>query len=285
MRGRKDANVPELPEVEIVRRDLEKEIVGKRVKDVTVKLPRIVRRHRNRKEFTDPLIGSKITKVDRRGKYLLVHLDPENVLVMHLGMSGRIEKTTGRKALEKHTHVVIKLSTGGELRFIDMRQFGELFLTHPDELEGVKELSHIALDPLADPFTWQVFSDIVYGREMKLKTLLMDQKFISGIGNIYSDEILWVAGLRQDRVSDTLTSQEVRRLYRAVQEVLQDGIRHGGVTLGDQTYRNLYGKLGEFQEHLKVYGREGEPCRRCRNPIVRSRWGNRSSYSCERCQV
>ena len=277
--------MPELPEVEIVRRDLEKEIVGRKIKDVTVKLPRVVRRHRTRGEFIEPLIGAKVTKVDRRGKYLIISLEPENALVMHLGMSGRVEKATGRKAVEKHTHVIIKFTTGGEIRFIDMRQFGEMFVSHPDELEGVKELSHLAIDPLADPFTWQVFSDITSGRQMKLKSLLMDQKFISGIGNIYSDEILWAAGLRRDRTSDSLTSQEMRRLYRAVQEVLQDGIRHGGVTLDDMTYRNLYGKPGEFQEHLKVYGREGQPCRRCRSSVVRSRWGNRSSYSCEQCQV
>ncbi len=277
--------MPELPEVEVVRRDLERDAVGKRVKDVQVKLPRIIRRHKTRKEFTDGVNGAKLMRIDRRGKYILVYLDNGNVLVMHLGMSGRIERSTGRKAPEKHTHVVIKLQTGGELRFIDMRQFGELFVTTPDGLDGVKELSHIALDPLADSFTWQVFSEIVSSRKLKLKTLLMDQKFISGIGNIYSDEILWAAGLRYDRPSDTLTSQEMRRLYRAMQEVLQEGIRYGGVTLEDQTYRNLYGKTGEFQDHLKVYGREDKPCRRCRSPIARERWGNRSTYLCPRCQV
>lgn len=277
--------MPELPEVEIIRRDLEKDVVGRKIKDVQVKLPRIVRRHKNRKEFTGALTGTKITKVDRRGKYLLVHLDSDAVLVMHLGMSGRVERTSARKAVEKHTHVTIKLTSGGELRFIDMRQFGELFVSREDDLEGIKELGHIALDPLADSFTWQVFSEIVSNRHMKLKTLLMDQKFISGIGNVYSDEILWAAGLRQDRVSDSLTSQEVRRLYRAVQEVLQEGIRHGGVTLDDQTYKNLYGEPGEFQDYLKVYGQDGEPCRRCRTPVVRSRWGNRTTYSCPQCQV
>ena len=277
--------MPELPEVEVVRRDLERDAVGRRIKDVDVKLPRIIRRHKTKKEFTDALTGAKITKIDRRGKYILCHLDTGSVLVMHLGMSGRIERSTGRKTAEKHTHVVIRLQTGGELRFIDMRQFGELFVTTPDGLDGVKELQHIALDPLADSLTWQLFSEIVSSRKMKLKSLLMDQKFISGIGNIYSDEILWAAGLRHDRLSDSLTSQEVRRLYRAMQEVLQEGIRHGGVTLDDETYRNLYGKTGEFQQHLKAYAQEGKPCRRCRTPIVRERWGNRSTFYCPQCQV
>lgn len=277
--------MPELPEVEVIRRDLERDVVGKRIKEVEVKLPRIIRRHKNKKEFTDALAGAKIVRVDRRGKYLALHLDSGSILVMHLGMSGRIERATGRKANEKHTHVVMKFQTGGELRFIDMRQFGELFVTAPDGTDGVKELGHIALDPLADSFTWQHYSELVSSRAMKLKSLLMDQKFISGIGNIYSDEILWAAGLRYDRRSDTLTSQEMRRLYRAMQEVLQDGIRHGGVTLEDETYRNLYGKPGEFQQHLKVYGQEGKPCRRCRSPISRERWGNRSTYLCQQCQV
>ena len=277
--------VPELPEVEVIRRDLERDAVGKRIKDVDVKLPRIIRRHKTRKEFTDGVNGAKLVRIDRRGKYLLCFLDNGNVLVMHLGMSGRIERSTGRKAAEKHTHVIIKLQTGGELRFIDMRQFGELFVTSNDGLDGVKELQHIAIDPLADSFTWQLFSEIVSGRKLKLKSLLMDQKFISGIGNIYSDEILWAAGLRYDRPSESLTSQEMRRLYRAMQEILQEGIRYGGVTLDDETYRDLYGKSGEFQNHLKAYGQEGEPCRRCRSLIIRERWGNRSTYLCARCQV
>ncbi|HEX9695622.1 MAG TPA: bifunctional DNA-formamidopyrimidine glycosylase/DNA-(apurinic or apyrimidinic site) lyase [Actinomycetota bacterium] len=277
--------MPELPEVEIVRKDLERDVVGRKVKDVTVKLPRIIRRHKTRKEFTDRLAGRKITKIERRGKYILLGLDSDDVLVMHLGMSGHVERATGRKAPDKHTHVIIKFVTGGELRFVDMRQFGELFVSARDALDGVKELQHIAIDPLEDSFTWQYFSGLLVGRQVKLKTLLMDQKFISGIGNIYSDEILWASGLRHDRLSDSLTSQEVRRLYRAIQEVLQDGIRHRGVTLEDETYKDLYGVAGSMQDHLKAYGREGQPCRRCRTPIVRERWSNRSTYFCPQCQV
>ncbi|MBI4727917.1 MAG: bifunctional DNA-formamidopyrimidine glycosylase/DNA-(apurinic or apyrimidinic site) lyase [Acidobacteria bacterium] len=277
--------MPELPEVEVVRKDLERDVVGRKIKDVQVKLPRIIRRHKAKREFVQGLVGRTITKIDRRGKYILVGLDSGEVLVMHLGMSGRVERATGRKPAEKHTHVVIKFQVGGELRFIDMRQFGELFVTTRDGLTGVKELQHLAIDPLEDSFTWQHFSEVLATRKMRLKALLMDQKFISGIGNIYSDEILWSAGLRHDRASDSLTAQEVRRLYRAVQEVLQDAIRHRGVTLGDETYRDLYGAAGQFQDHLKAYGREGKPCRRCRVPIVRARWSNRSTYFCEQCQT
>lgn len=277
--------MPELPEVEVVRKDLEREIVGRKIKEVMVRLPRIIRRHANKKEFVERLVGRKITKVERRGKYIIMSLDGDDALVMHLGMSGRVERATGRKPAEKHTHLVLKLQVGGELRFVDMRQFGELFVTRRDELAGVKELQHIAIDPLEDSFTWQHFSETLAGRRMKLKALLMDQKFISGIGNIYSDEILWAAGLRHDRPSDSLTAQEVRRLYRAMQEVLQEGIRYRGVTLADETYRDLYGRSGEFQDHMKAYAREGQPCRRCRSAIVRERWTNRSTYFCPQCQV
>jgi formamidopyrimidine-DNA glycosylase len=277
--------VPELPEVEVVRKDLERDVIGKKIKEVDVRLPRIIRRHKQKKEFTSRLVGHKITKVDRRGKYILLWLDNSDVLVMHLGMSGRVERATGRKALEKHTHAVIKFQVGGELRFVDMRQFGELFVTTGDELAGVRELQHIAIDPLEDSFTWQHFSENLASRRVKLKSLLMDQKFISGLGNIYSDEILWAAGLRYDRSSDSLSAQEVRRLYRAMQEVLQDGVRYRGVTLDDETYKDLYGRTGEMQDHLKVYGREGEPCRRCRTPIERARWSNRSTFFCPQCQV
>ena len=277
--------MPELPEVEVVRKDLERDVVGKKIKEVDVRLPRIIRRHGAKKEFTTRLIGRKITKIDRRGKYILLTLDSGDVLVMHLGMGGHVERTTGGKALEKHTHAIIKFQVGGELRFVDMRQFGELFVTAGDDLAGVKELQHIAIDPLEDNFTWQHFSEILASRRSKLKALLMDQKFISGLGNIYSDEILWSAGLRHDRPSDSLSAQEVRRLYRAMQEVLQEGVRFRGVTLDDETYTDLYGKMGEMQDHLKAYGREGQPCRRCRTPIERARWSNRSTYYCPQCQV
>lgn len=277
--------MPELPEVEVVRKDMERELVGRKIKEVTVKVPRIIRRHPTRKEFTDRLIGRKITKIERRGKYILLALDSDDVLVMHLGMTGHVERSTGRKVADKHTHVIIKFQVGGELRFVDMRKFGELFVSARGELDGVKELQHIAIDPFEDSFTWQHFSGLLTSRQMKLKALLMDQKFISGIGNIYSDEILWAAGLRYDRISDSLTSQEVRRLYRAIQEVLQDGIRHRGVTLADEAYKDLYGESGQMQDHLKAYGRDGMPCRRCRTPIVRERWSNRSTYFCPQCQV
>jgi formamidopyrimidine-DNA glycosylase len=278
----------ELPEVEVMRRDLEKDVVGRRVKAAEVKTSRnamrVIRRHGKRKEFTSRLEGRKLTKVERRGKYLLVHLDSGDVLVTHFGMSGQFQRGNGRVVVEPHTHVILTFQQGGDLRFIDPRTFGEMFVAAGDEIGKVKELQHIAIDPLDQVFTWPTFQYLLAERAAKMKQLLMDQKFISGLGNIYSDEVLFAAGLRYDRISDTLSSQEVRRLYRAIQETLQEAIKLRGTTLEDEAYVDLFGKPGEFQSELKVYGREGEPCRRCRTPIQTVRVSQRTSYFCPQCQ-
>jgi formamidopyrimidine-DNA glycosylase len=278
----------ELPEVEVMRRDLEKDVVGRRIKTAEVKSSRnamrVIRRHGKRKDFTSRLEGRKLTKVERRGKYLLLHLDSGDALVTHFGMSGQFQRGNGRVVIEPHTHVVLTFQQGGDLRFIDPRTFGEMFVTSADELGKVKELQHIAIDPLDQVFTWPTFQYLLAQRGAKMKQLLMDQKFISGLGNIYSDEVLFAAGLRYDRLSDTLSSQEVRRLYRAIQETVQDAIKMRGTTLDDEAYVDLFGKPGEFQGELKVYGREGEPCRRCRTPIQTIKVSQRTSYFCPQCQ-
>jgi formamidopyrimidine-DNA glycosylase len=278
----------ELPEVEVMRRDLEKDVVSRRIKEVEVRptknAMRVIRRHGRRKDFSSRLEGHKVARVERKGKYILLHLDDGDVLVVHFGMSGQFLRANKRVALPPHTHVVITFQQGGDLRFVDPRTFGEMFVATTDELGKVKELQHIAIDPLEDTFTWQSFGDLLAQRAAKLKQLLMDQKFVSGLGNIYSDEVLFAAGLRYDRMSDTLSSQEVRRLYRAIQEVVQDAIRYRGTTLGDEAYVDLVGQPGEYQKELKVYGRKGQPCRRCRTPIETVKVSNRSSYYCPQCQ-
>jgi formamidopyrimidine-DNA glycosylase len=278
----------ELPEVEVMRRDLEKDVVGRKVAKAEVRASknamRVIRRHAKRKEFTDRLTGRKLAKVERRGKYVLLHLDNGDVLVVHFGMSGQFVRGNKRQALPPHTHVVIDFQQGGDLRFVDPRTFGEMFVATPDELGKVKELQHIAIDPLDHVFTWQAFGAALAERASKMKVLMMDQKFMSGLGNIYSDEVLFAAGLRHDRMSNTLSSQEVRRLYRALQEVLQDAIRFRGTTLEDGAYVDLFGKPGEFQNELKVYGRAGQPCRRCRTPIEAVKISGRSAYYCPQCQ-
>jgi formamidopyrimidine-DNA glycosylase len=278
----------ELPEVEVMRRDLERDVVGRKIKDAEVKSSknamRIIRRHKTRKEFTSRLTGRKIAKIERRGKYIFMHLDGGDVLVVHFGMSGQFHRANGRVALPPHTHVVLTFQQGGDLRFVDPRTFGEMFVATADEVGKIKELQHIAIDPLDQVFTWPTFQYLLAQRASKMKPLLMDQKFISGLGNIYSDEVLFHAGLRYDRMSDALSSQEVRRLYRAIQEILQEAIKARGTTLDDEAYVDLFGKPGEYGSELKVYGREGLPCRRCRTPIETIKIAQRSSFYCPQCQ-
>ncbi len=279
--------MPELPEVEVMRRDLEREVVGKKIKAVEVTGTRSVRRHRNRKEFITLLDGHKITSVQRRGKYLVMRLDGTDALVVHLGMSGQLLRAkSAREKAPKHTHVVITFTQGGLLRFVDPRTFGEMFVTAYDEIDQqVDELAHLGLDPLETALSWELFGRMLAERKSKLKPLLMDQKFIAGIGNVYSDEILFEAGLKWDRASDSLSQQEVRRLYRAISETLQGAVKYRGSSLADEQYVDLFGRPGEYQEHHQVYGREGESCARCRRPIVRARYSNRSTFFCDACQV
>jgi formamidopyrimidine-DNA glycosylase len=281
--------MPELPEVEVIRRDLEKEVVGREIRSVEVRntknAMRVIRRHRRRRDLEDPLAGATVTAVDRRGKYLVFHLDADLALVVHLGMSGQLLQSAAGAGYENHTHVVFDLVGGGQLRYVDPRTFGEMFVTTKGQDGEVEELRRLGLDPLENQLTWQHFSKFLSEHKMKLKSLLMDQRFVAGIGNIYSDEILYLAGLHPNRGCDTLSDTEVRRLYRAMQEVLQEAIRHRGTSADDEQYRDLYGAAGDHRGFLQVYQREGQPCRRCRTPIQRGRWSNRSMYFCPRCQV
>ncbi len=279
--------MPELPEVEVLRRDLEKEVVGKKIKTVEVTGTRSVRRHRNKKEFIALLEGRKIVSVQRRGKYLVLRLDGPEALVVHLGMSGQLLRAkTAREKAPKHTHVVLTFTQGGLLRFVDPRTFGEMFVTKYDDLEEqVDELAHLGLDPLETAMSWELFGRMLADRKSRLKALLMDQKFIAGIGNIYSDEILFQAGLRWDRMSDSLSQQEIRRLYRAIFETLQDAVKYRGSSLADEQYVDLFGQMGDYQNYHQVYDREGKACQRCRQPIRRARYSNRSTFFCEACQV
>jgi formamidopyrimidine-DNA glycosylase len=285
--------MPELPEVEVLRRQLEKEFVGRRVRSAEVKTrkyvrearpegKRLVKRHITPKEFERALQGAKVKAVHRKGKYVAFEFDNKHFLVFHLGMSGHLVKATSRRPVDKHTHVVLHFTQGGELRFFDARRFGECYVT---SAEGYAEAMHgLGLDAINDQIPWQLFGDLVSSRRTKMKPLLMDQEFIAGLGNIYSDEVLFHAGLPWDRPSDSLTSNEVRRLARSVGEVLQEAIRHRGTTLADGEWRDLYDEPGEHQDALSVHAREGQPCRRCRTPIVRTRIGQRSHYFCPQCQ-
>jgi formamidopyrimidine-DNA glycosylase len=276
----------ELPELETVRRELEKESVGKRFKAPEVTGTKVVRHNGSKKAFQGRLEGAKVKSFDRKGRHLVGNLDNGELLVLDLGTAGYLEKVTPRSTAPKGTVVVLAFTQGGQIRLVDPAGDVEAMVVASDALaEEVPAAAAGGLDPVADAVSWTSFARMILARSVKLKTLLMDPEVVAAIGPIYSDEILFEAGLRYDRISSELSSQEIRRLFRALVETLHEAVKHHGTTLDDAPFVDLYGKPGSYQDELKVYGREGEPCRRCRAPIAKARLSNRAVYFCEGCQV
>jgi formamidopyrimidine-DNA glycosylase len=276
----------ELPELETLRRELEKESVGKRFKTPEVVGAKVTKRNGNKKVFQGRLEGAKVKSVDRRGRYLSANLDSGDLLLIDLGEKGYLEKVAPRSTAPKGTVVTLAFTQGGSVRLVDTSGTAQAFVVAADNLaEEAPELTSLGLDPVADPVSWTSFARLLLGKNVKLKSLLMDSDIVAGIGPIYSDEILWEAGLRHDRISSELSSQEIRRLFRALVETLHEAVKHRGSTVDDHPFVDLYGKPGEHQDELRVHAREGEPCRRCRAPIVKVRYSNKPLYYCEACQV
>jgi formamidopyrimidine-DNA glycosylase len=276
--------VPELPEVETVRRGLDRWAVGRTIADVEVHGPRTVRRHvAGPADFSARLRGRRIKAACRRGKYLWLRLDDGASLLAHLGMSGQFLAVPPGTEDPKHLRARFRFRDDGpELRFVDQRTFGGLALD--DSGGGVPApVAHIALDPVDDAFDDTAFADRLRRRHTGIKRALLDQTLISGIGNIYADEALWRARMHYARGADTLRRADVVALLTAVREVLQDAIRAGGTSF-DALYVAVNGESGYFDRSLEVYGREGRPCSRCGSAIRREHFMNRSSYRCPRCQ-
>jgi formamidopyrimidine-DNA glycosylase len=278
--------VPELPEVETVRRGLEGSVVGRRIDDVQVLGRRTVRRQ-SASELKIHLIGRSVTAAGRRGKFLLLSLGDDAVLVVHLRMSGQLLHVSAPEEipLAAHTHVVMSLGDGTELRFVDPRTFGEWFVSTNLDDRGVPvELAHLGRDPLLEGLPNAYLAGRLAGRRAPLKALLTDQRVIAGIGNIYADEICFRAGLRPDRAGGSLTPDEVTSLAKASRAVLRQAVRARGSSLRDLRYRDLEGSLGSYQHSHAVYDRAGEPCLRCGGPIARIKIGARPAFCCEGCQ-
>jgi formamidopyrimidine-DNA glycosylase len=282
--------MPELPEVEVVRRGLDRHVVGRTITAVEVLHPRPVRRHAGGSEsFRDLLVGRRVTATRRRGKYLWLPLDSGDALMAHLGMSGQLLVQPTEAPDERHLRVRLGLTPdprdpgpGTELRFVDQRMFGGLAVS----LGGAEvppEIAHIALDPLDDAFDDTRFVVEVRRRRSAVKRILLDQRVVSGVGNIYADEALWAAGVHGDRPGDRLTAAQVRRILSEVRAVMNEALRQGGTSF-DALYVNVNGESGYFDRSLSAYGQEGRPCSRCGTPIRRVAFTNRSSYFCPRCQ-
>ncbi|MFF0436921.1 bifunctional DNA-formamidopyrimidine glycosylase/DNA-(apurinic or apyrimidinic site) lyase [Streptomyces sp. NPDC004327] len=282
--------MPELPEVEVVRRGLERWVAGRTVAGVDVLHPRAVRRHvEGGTDFAARLTGQTFGVARRRGKYLWLPLDGGEASVLgHLGMSGQLLVQPADAEDEKHLRIRIRFddAAGTELRFVDQRTFGGLSLhdTAPDSADGLPDvIAHIARDPIDPAFDDAAFQRALRLRRTTIKRALLDQSLISGVGNIYADEALWRAKLHYERPTASLTRPRVAELLGHVRDVMNAALAAGGTSF-DALYVNVNGESGYFDRSLDAYGREGEPCHRCGTPMRRRAWMNRSSYFCPRCQ-
>lgn len=246
---------------------------------------RVIRRHAAAAEFETPLAGMRIRRLERRGKYMLFHLDDHKVMVVHLGMAGQLILSDAGQVMAKHTHVVLDFAGGGQLRYVDPRTFGEMFVTEESEVGEISELARLGRDPIASELSLEYMIETFARRRTTAKPLLMDQGFICGLGNIYTDEVLHLAGVRHNRPCAAVTALEVAAMHRAIPEVLNESIAMRGSSIADEQYRDLYGTVGAYQNRLRVYGRETQPCPGCGTPIERGRWSNRSTFYCPRCQL
>ncbi|MFS8923603.1 DNA-formamidopyrimidine glycosylase [Synechococcus sp. B60.1] len=275
--------MPELPEVETVRRDLQRLTLGLRILAVEVLLPRTVA-YPGKEEFEQGLAGTCLTQWQRRGKYLLGSLDSGAVLGVHLRMTGQLLWVQGSAPLPVHTRVRLRLEQGWELRFVDLRTFGQMWLV-PAGVEPetvIPALQSLGPEPLSPAFSEIYFQAALQKSRRPIKTALLDQGLVAGVGNIYADEALFLSGIHPLMPASQLSDAAKSRLRQALIEVLRVGLEQRGTTLRD--YRDLRGINGNYQGQAWVYSREGDPCRLCGTPIQRLKLAGRSAHFCPRCQ-
>ncbi|MDP2874226.1 MAG: bifunctional DNA-formamidopyrimidine glycosylase/DNA-(apurinic or apyrimidinic site) lyase [bacterium] len=271
--------MPELPEVETIRRDLEKAIVGRKILGITTDAEKLF--SPSFKAVSAGVNGQKIIAIGRRAKLLHLSLGNHLYLLIHLKMTGRLLLRKKGDPRDEFQHVVFILGGGEELRFADMRLFGYLKLVGEEEFKKI--LGEYGPEPLLD-MNLADFRGILQGRSKPVKLLLLDQELISGIGNIYANEALFVAGIDPRRKADSLSEKETSRLFSAIEKVLSEGLHYRGTTASDDKYVDAYGKKGHYQDHLRVYGHGGLPCPKCRGKIQRVTLGGRGTFFCPACQ-
>jgi formamidopyrimidine-DNA glycosylase len=273
--------MPELPEVESVRRQLEPALVGRRLERVTIDDPRLVRPYEPA-EVAAELEGERTVAVERRGKYLVVRFESGRVLLIHLRMTGSLlHAAAGSLQEDPHRRAVVKLDDGSDVAYRDVRRFGTWLLLEPGETEPYLS-ARVGDEPLDALFTAARLGEGLAGRRTSLKAALLDQRTLAGIGNIYADEALWRARLNPLRPAASLDRAELRRLHRAIRAALEQGLARQGSTLRD--YRLPDGSGGSMQDEFRVYGRGGEPCDRCGTPISRTHVAGRTTWFCPTCQ-
>ena len=281
--------MPELPEVETIRRELASRIEGKTIERASIPPSprgcRVIRRCPSQPEFLRRLSGRKIVSIGRRAKYLLLVLDDGRTLILHLGMSGQLLFRPAGAGPYPHTRLVIRLAGGDELCFVDPRKFGEAYLF--SEKEGRTRVNPFALgpEPLSPGFTAAVLRRELRRRRGPVKAVLLDQKVVAGLGNIYTDEALHRAWIHPLRPASSLTEEETGSLVKSIREVLREAIRCCGTSAADRQYVTTAGTLGRFQKRLRVYQRAGKDCPRCGEAVATAKVAGRTAHFCPSCQV
>jgi formamidopyrimidine-DNA glycosylase len=273
--------VPELPEVETIVADLRPHLVGRTIVRAEVLFPTIVR-HPEPEVFVDSLVGMPIESVGRRGKYILVGLSHNLLLIVHLGMTGQLRLMDPDTPLEKHTHAVFLLDDGRQLRYRDPRRFGRLLLGTEEALIASRKMPLLGPEPIDPEFAADELYRRLRRRRTALKAVLLDQSAVAGVGNIYADESLHRARLRPDRIAGSVSRKSAGRLHESLRESLRVAIANRGSSV--DTYRDAWGEIGGQQEKLLVYGRAGEPCFTCGRPLSVTRIAGRTTVFCRRCQ-
>lgn len=273
--------MPELPEVETVRKGLEKLVVGKTIKEVTILWPRIIEAPVV-EIFESQLIGQTIEKMERRGKFLIFKLTNYD-MISHLRMEGKYETHDPEDQRDKHTHAIFTFTDGSELRYLDVRKFGRMVLVDKDQGTNYKGILALGPEPIPSQFKLNAFRLGLKKHHKAIKPLLLDQRLVTGLGNIYVDEALWEAKIYLEQPADTLKPKEVERLYYAIIDVLGRAVEAGGTTI--RSYLNALGEAGTFQISLNVYGQTNRPCPRCGTPIKKIKVAQRGTHFCPKCQT
>ncbi len=274
--------MPEMPEIETIRRSLEPHIKGCSIKSVEVLLPRQIK-WPEPEAFVARILQTKVDRLDRVGKYLLLQLDNNVSLIFHLRMTGQLVYVPAEgEDRSHHNRLILHLSDGARLIFSDTRTFGTLYAMEQEELWRIQGMAEMGPEPLSATFTAEYLAQAVAGRKTRIKSFLLDQRKIGGLGNIYVDEALFLAGIHPQRLAGSLKPGEIKKLHETVNKVIADGIADGGTTFRD--YRDGNGDRGSHQEHLYVYGRDGEPCRMCGTLLEKTKVGGRGTRFCPKCQ-
>lgn len=274
--------MPELPEVETVRRSLDKVLPGHRVLGTDLIWPGVVG-YPTPAEFVQNVKGLEFVGTGRRGKYLRLEMSAGKTLVVHLRMTGQLRYQPESTQEAPHTHAVLHLDGGYKLSYADQRKFGRFYLAEHDAVARIAGMDKLGPEPLSEDFTVGYLLGLANGRKAPAKSFLLDQRHIAGVGNIYADEALFRAGIVPWRAAGSLNDEDIRRLHDALVAVLKNGVDYRGTTFSH--YVDGLGETGAFQEHLAVYGREGKPCPKCGTLLERKRIGGRSSHYCPKCQV